>query len=64
MRRVLHLRMVTQCAMLEEFGIFLVLADKVRGLFLSVLSTFRSMHIVTLCVSYRSPRALIASSNT
>ena len=29
MRRVLHLRMVTQCAMLEEFGIFLVLADKV-----------------------------------
>ena len=30
MRRVLHLRMVTQCAMLEDFGIFLVLADKVR----------------------------------
>lgn len=29
MRRVLHLKMVTQCAMLEEFGIFLVLADKV-----------------------------------
>lgn len=28
-RRVLHLKMVTQCAMLEEFGIFLVLADKV-----------------------------------
>ena len=28
MRRVLHLRMVAQCAMLEEFGIFLVLADK------------------------------------
>ncbi|KAF8956940.1 CNH domain-containing protein [Flammula alnicola] len=27
-RRVLHLRMVTQCAMLEDFGIFLVLADK------------------------------------
>ena len=39
MRRVLHLRMVTQCAMLEEFGIFLVLADKVRDLFLSVLAT-------------------------
>jgi hypothetical protein len=32
MRRVLHLKMVTQCAMLEEFGIFLVLADKVREL--------------------------------
>ncbi|KAK7686309.1 hypothetical protein QCA50_010533 [Cerrena zonata] len=28
MRRVLHLKMVKQCAMLEEFGIFLVLADK------------------------------------
>ena len=29
LRRVLHLKMVTQCAMLEDFGIFLVLADKV-----------------------------------
>ncbi|KAK0214966.1 CNH domain-containing protein [Armillaria fumosa] len=28
MRRVLHLKLVTQCAMLEEFGLFLVLADK------------------------------------
>ena len=28
-RQVLHLKMVTQCAMLENFGIFLVLADKV-----------------------------------
>ncbi|KAI0292306.1 Dbl-like domain-containing protein [Russula brevipes] len=28
MRRVLHVKMVTQCAMLEDFGIFLVLADK------------------------------------
>jgi len=32
MRRVLHLKMVTQCAMLEDFGIFLVLADKVSAL--------------------------------
>lgn len=31
LRRVLQLRAVTQCAMLEEFGIFLVLADKVRS---------------------------------
>jgi hypothetical protein len=31
MRRVLHLKMVTQCAMLEDFGIFLVLADKVNA---------------------------------
>ncbi|KAF4610695.1 hypothetical protein D9613_007108 [Agrocybe pediades] len=29
LRRVLHLKMVTQCAILEEFGLFLVLADKV-----------------------------------
>ncbi|KAF8301399.1 hypothetical protein DL93DRAFT_2160894 [Clavulina sp. PMI_390] len=28
LRRVIHLKNVTQCAMLEEFGIFLVLADK------------------------------------
>lgn len=28
MRRVLHVRMVSQCAMLEDFGLFLVLADK------------------------------------
>ncbi|EDR14514.1 uncharacterized protein LACBIDRAFT_305175 [Laccaria bicolor S238N-H82] len=28
MRRVLHVKMVTQCAMLEDFGLFLVLADK------------------------------------
>lgn len=31
MRRVLHLKMITQCAMLEELGIFLVLADKVTA---------------------------------
>jgi hypothetical protein len=31
MRRVLYLKMVTQCAMLEDFGIFLVLADKVKA---------------------------------
>ncbi|EJD48095.1 Dbl-like domain-containing protein [Auricularia subglabra TFB-10046 SS5] len=28
LKRVLHLKQVTQCAMLEDFGIFLVLADK------------------------------------
>jgi len=32
MRRVLHLKLVTQCAILEDFGIFLVLADKVNRL--------------------------------
>lgn len=30
MRQVLRLKNVAQCAMLEEFEIFLVLADKVR----------------------------------
>ena len=29
MRRVLDLQIVTQCAVVEEFGIFLVLADRV-----------------------------------
>jgi len=29
MRRVLHLPMVTQCTILDDFGLFLVLADKV-----------------------------------
>ena len=31
MRRVLHLKMVTQCAMLADCGSFLVLADKVKA---------------------------------
>ncbi|TIA71928.1 hypothetical protein E3P91_02323 [Wallemia ichthyophaga] len=29
LRRVLHLKNVTQCAVLEEFGMFIVLADKI-----------------------------------
>ena len=35
MRRVLHVKMVTQCAMLEDFGLFLVLADKVSNLYVA-----------------------------
>lgn len=35
LRRVLHLKMVTQCAILEDFGLFLVLADKVQDSFFS-----------------------------
>jgi hypothetical protein len=31
LRKVLHVKSVTQIAVLEEFGIFLVLADKVGG---------------------------------
>lgn len=32
LRKVLHVKAVTQCAVLEDFGIFLVLADKVSTL--------------------------------
>ena len=62
MRRVLHLRMVSQCAMLEDFGIFLVLADKVGGVrsraFLMSLMAFA----VPLCLPYRSARSVITWS--
>lgn len=58
MRRVLHLKMVTQCAMLEEFGIFLVLADKVRlnVSILRCLSSYRKPVVVRL--SYRGSRTI------
>jgi hypothetical protein len=36
MRRALHLKMVSQCAVLEGFGVFLVLAEKVRPVLWSV----------------------------
>jgi hypothetical protein len=36
MRRVLHLKTVTQCGVLEDFGIFLVLADKVNCIFVRI----------------------------
>jgi hypothetical protein len=39
MTRVLHLKKVTQCAVLDEFGLFLVLADKVL-LFHSIPAIF------------------------
>ena len=53
MRRVLHLKMVTQCAMLEEFGIFLVLADKVRQLIYLVLTV--NLCLTLLAVPVRIP---------
>lgn len=51
MRRVLHLKMVTQCAMLEDFGIFLVLADK------ACLTTRGREHVthIGLAVTLRLP---------
>jgi hypothetical protein len=51
MRRVLHLKLVTQCAMLEDFGIFLVLADKVRFLVRYRASSYLSF-AVPVCISY------------
>lgn len=43
MRRVLQLKHVTQCAMLEDFGIFLVLADKVTP-FVECISSRDSLY--------------------
>lgn len=61
MRRVLHLKMVKQCAMLEEFGIFLVLADKV-GLFLYIIyMSLLTLFEVTLCVPHRSTGSIVAA---
>lgn len=65
MRRVLHLKMVTQCAMLEDFGIFLVLADKVRmhlvtaSRHLICLKSLFAYHIEALVPS--SPQSVNAS---
>ena len=61
MRRVLHLKMVTQCAMLEDFGIFLVLADK------ACLTTKGSEHVthiglaVALRLPHRGPCSIVPS---
>src|ERR1700722_4545870 len=61
MRRVLHLKLVTQCAMLEDFGIFLVLADKVRSIpFASDLSHI--FLVVVVCISYRSSGTFISTN--
>lgn len=49
-KRVLGLEQVTQCAVLEEFDIFLVLADKARG------SDHPSEGLLTRC----NPQALYA----
>jgi hypothetical protein len=58
--------MVTQCAMLEDFGIFLVLADKVKMIhILRVLDDLILLYIplseVAVRVSYRSTRALVST---
>lgn len=57
MRRVLHLKMVTQCAMLEDFGMFLVLADKVFPLVITLQDT--NLQIGTLCIPHRGSRSII-----
>jgi RHO1 GDP-GTP exchange protein 1/2 len=62
MRRVLHLKMVTQCAMLEDFGIFLVLADKVKApVFRNRLSHARVFYIRKSLFAYHI-EALVPTS--
>lgn len=66
MRRVLHLKMVTQCSMLEDFGIFLVLADKVKLVHIlrviyDLISLYFPFSEVTVRVSYRSTRTLVST---
>ena len=48
MSRVLHLKKVTQCAVLDEFGLFLVLADKVL-LFLAISVIFNYPTLLSRC---------------
>jgi hypothetical protein len=53
MRKVLHLKMVTQCAALDDFGVLLALADGVRHfmLFFSLISN-PDIRIVSVCFQY------------
>ena len=62
-RRVLHLKMVTQCAMLEDFGIFLVLADKVNSFPPLDLLTLTDI-VGSLRVPYRGTRSVITAGRT
>jgi hypothetical protein len=54
MRRVLHVRMVSQCAMLEDFGLFLVLADRVRPTSTVVSASGTHFGIEPFRLSHRS----------
>jgi hypothetical protein len=51
---VLHVGLVTQCAMLEEFGIFLVLAEGVGVTLLphDMIAAEQNTHTVPLCIRY------------
>jgi len=55
MRRVLKLKMVTQCAMLEEFDIFLVLANKVSTLSKNPYKSSDEGHVFVYTVIIRLP---------
>ena len=63
MRRVLHLRMVSQCAVLEDFGLFLVLADGVRDRNFWSPSIPLTALVVTLRLSHRSTSDLVIWSD-
>ncbi|KAI0286014.1 CNH domain-containing protein [Russula aff. rugulosa BPL654] len=62
MRRVLHLKMVTQCAMLEDFGIFLVLADKVKRLFSEIDYLMRGFFYIRKSLFAYHIEALVPTS--
>lgn len=52
-RQVLPIKLVTQCAMLQDFGIFLVLADGVRlARSIAGVCTMTGKLLVTLCVPH------------
>lgn len=62
MRRVLHLKMVTQCAMLEDFGMFLVLADKASLLsYHGTAENIEDARVGPIRLSYRSTCSIVAT---
>lgn len=61
MRRVLHLKMVTQCAMLEDFGMFLVLADKVLFTSDHLYAMLTYIYTGSVCIPYRGSCSLVSA---
>lgn len=45
-RRVLHLKLISQIAVLEDFGLILVLADRVRCILLSALEVLPPLKVL------------------
>jgi hypothetical protein len=55
--------MISQCAMLEEFGIFLVLADKACGGWFQLIGMSLMTPVVALCLPHRSACAFVTWSS-